>query len=320
MSHSYMTAQMGYQSDYGIKSPSTDYWVSESSIPNPSDANADESASYFTVIKPQFTQIPYLATSPSVYKGASNSIYGFAANVNSLEASDKKTPWLQNLLQKEVTYQPETTTTTPQVILAYSPPVFESHSTQLNDIYQHENQNIVPVDTTTPFTPTTMPAITLTTDQLFSHYKQPVEPLRGPMYLIIQGHSKVKTYGQQSDIDAIKHLPKMVPVISTKDPVITHVVSEDDHGNEIQVTHMHKIENSESNAAMESVKMAKTQSNSTMGSLLSLLDSSFAGFFLNDNETKYKSTDNKTNKNVSVETPASVTGQVNANNFTSHIS
>lgn len=35
----------------------------------------------------------------------------------------------------------------------------------------------------------------LTTDPLFSHYKQPVEPLRGPMYLIIQGHSKVKTYG-----------------------------------------------------------------------------------------------------------------------------
>jgi hypothetical protein len=35
----------------------------------------------------------------------------------------------------------------------------------------------------------------LTTDPLFSHYKQPAEPLRGPMYLIIQGHSKVKTYG-----------------------------------------------------------------------------------------------------------------------------
>ncbi|XP_043462346.1 uncharacterized protein LOC122498605 [Leptopilina heterotoma] len=39
---------------------------------------------------------------------------------------------------------------------------------------------------------TTVP--NLTTDPLFSHYKQPAKPIRGPMYLIIQGHSKVKTY------------------------------------------------------------------------------------------------------------------------------
>ncbi|XP_017760085.1 PREDICTED: uncharacterized protein LOC108550757 [Eufriesea mexicana] len=46
--------------------------------------------------------------------------------------------------------------------------------------------------------PTTTPRITtvpsLTTDPIFSHYKQPAKPIRGPMYLIIQGHSKVKTY------------------------------------------------------------------------------------------------------------------------------
>lgn len=39
---------------------------------------------------------------------------------------------------------------------------------------------------------TTLPS--LTTDPIFSHYKQPAKPMRGPMYLIIQGHSKVKTY------------------------------------------------------------------------------------------------------------------------------
>ncbi|XP_034257052.1 lysine-rich arabinogalactan protein 19 [Thrips palmi] len=38
-------------------------------------------------------------------------------------------------------------------------------------------------------------ASTLTTDPLFAHYKQPVTPVQGPAYLIIQGHSKVKTYG-----------------------------------------------------------------------------------------------------------------------------
>jgi hypothetical protein len=49
--------------------------------------------------------------------------------------------------------------------------------------------------TTATSTVATTTAPSLTTDPLFSHYKQPVEPLRGPMYLIIQGHSKVKTYG-----------------------------------------------------------------------------------------------------------------------------
>ncbi|XP_030746072.1 uncharacterized protein LOC115874914 [Sitophilus oryzae] len=34
----------------------------------------------------------------------------------------------------------------------------------------------------------------LTTDPLFKHYKQPVEQVTGPAYVIIQGHSKVKTY------------------------------------------------------------------------------------------------------------------------------
>ncbi|XP_029175226.1 flocculation protein FLO11 [Nylanderia fulva] len=42
--------------------------------------------------------------------------------------------------------------------------------------------------------PRTTMAPSLTTDPIFSHYKQPVKPIRGPMYLIIQGHSKVKTY------------------------------------------------------------------------------------------------------------------------------
>ncbi|XP_067210493.1 mucin-4 [Linepithema humile] len=45
----------------------------------------------------------------------------------------------------------------------------------------------IPPRTTTP--------PSLTTDPIFSHYKQPAKPIRGPMYLIIQGHSKVKTYG-----------------------------------------------------------------------------------------------------------------------------
>ncbi|KAG7213296.1 hypothetical protein KM043_002595 [Ampulex compressa] len=51
---------------------------------------------------------------------------------------------------------------------------------------------ITPPATTAPPQTTTVPS--LTTDPIFSHYKQPAKPIRGPMYLIIQGHSKVKTY------------------------------------------------------------------------------------------------------------------------------
>lgn len=43
----------------------------------------------------------------------------------------------------------------------------------------------------------------LTTDPLFKHYKQPSEPIKGPMYLIIQGHSKVKTYGPKKYLHGI---------------------------------------------------------------------------------------------------------------------
>lgn len=46
----------------------------------------------------------------------------------------------------------------------------------------------------TPPSLQTTTAPSLTTDPIFSHYKQPAKPIRGPMYLIIQGHSKVKTY------------------------------------------------------------------------------------------------------------------------------
>lgn len=48
--------------------------------------------------------------------------------------------------------------------------------------------------TTTTEAPMITSASGFTTDPIFAHYKQPAKPMHGPMYLIIQGHSKVKTY------------------------------------------------------------------------------------------------------------------------------
>nr|XP_022903602.1 uncharacterized protein LOC111415930 [Onthophagus taurus]XP_022903607.1 uncharacterized protein LOC111415930 [Onthophagus taurus] len=57
--------------------------------------------------------------------------------------------------------------------------------------------------TSKPSTTTTSTASSLTTDPLFKHYKQSMDPIRGPLYLIIQGHSKVKTYGPSKQIHGI---------------------------------------------------------------------------------------------------------------------
>lgn len=76
--------------------------------------------------------------------------------------------------------------------------------------------------TTSPTTTTT--TAKLTTDPLFKHYKQPEAPLRGPMYLIIQGHSKVKTYGPSKQMNGI-------PVQETNE-----VLTADEYSN---VKHLH---------------------------------------------------------------------------------
>ncbi|KAJ9597263.1 hypothetical protein L9F63_011867 [Diploptera punctata] len=49
--------------------------------------------------------------------------------------------------------------------------------------------------TESPNSNTITTSSSLTTDPIFSHYKQPVEPFKGPLYIIFQGHSKVKNYG-----------------------------------------------------------------------------------------------------------------------------
>ncbi|XP_053673557.1 uncharacterized protein LOC128723816 [Anopheles nili] len=78
----------------------------------------------------------------------------------------------------------------------------------------------------------------MTTDSIFSHYKQPGMPERWSPYLIIEGHSKVKTYGLNTN-DTLMQLPRMVPVTSTKDPIVHHVVNRDpETGVELSVTHI----------------------------------------------------------------------------------
>ncbi|XP_076239539.1 uncharacterized protein LOC143182440 [Calliopsis andreniformis] len=83
---------------------------------------------------------------------------------------------------------------TPVTIMSSQGPETINHS-PVGTVLNKEKENNIKDDiasTTTSPQITTVPS--LTTDPIFSHYKQPAKPIRGPMYLIIQGHSKVKTY------------------------------------------------------------------------------------------------------------------------------
>lgn len=203
---------------------------------------------------------------------------------------NRKKPWIHALLQKEVT-RPQTF-----VSMEQSPTVYESHtSTDYTSSYQNGLDSMWEV--TTHFTPT-IPPSTMTTDEIFSHYKQPEKAIHGPMYLIIQGHSKVKTYGQ--NVNGSVSIPKIVPVSSTTDPVIKHVVSDDEDVRTYEVKHLHKKQIIPSSIKLDLKQNQETKTNttSTMGSLLSLLDTSFGDFFLNNEETLPVYTKNSTSANA----------------------
>lgn len=110
---------------------------------------------------------------------------------------------MQTLLQKEVTYP----------------------ATNNIDDYTASEIRLTPTAVPATTSPTTTTTTTkLTTDPLFKHYKQPEAPLRGPMYLIIQGHSKVKTYGPSKQMNGI-------PIQETNE-----ILTGDDYAN---VKHLH---------------------------------------------------------------------------------
>lgn len=92
------------------------------------------------------------------------------------------------------------------------------------------------------------------------------------MYLIIEGHSKVKTYGQGDEA----HAPKIVPVIPTEDPVVTHVGSESP-----MVKHLHSTKE-EKSEKLKTKKETIKKEEMKMDGLLSFIDSSLGDFLRND--------------------------------------
>ncbi|XP_017056525.2 mucin-6 [Drosophila ficusphila] len=123
--------------------------------------------------------------------------------------------------------------TTPSTSTSTTLPIYQRTTTTTS------NRLLIPQTSNLAQRPTVAPARSEpTTDSLFSHYKQPPKPLLGPMYLIIEGHSKVKTYGQ-NELDP--HSPKIVPVISKREPVVRIADPNEKRGTveSYQVKHLH---------------------------------------------------------------------------------
>ncbi|KAH8403177.1 hypothetical protein KR222_006399 [Zaprionus bogoriensis] len=134
------------------------------------------------------------------------------------------------------------TTMRPEVIPGYSAttttPTTTRTTTTTTTTTMTPSRLMIPQMNNLAQRPTVAPAPEMTTDALFSHYKQPPKPLLGPMYLIIEGHSKVKTYGQ-NELDP--HSPKIVPVISKREPVVRIADPNEQRGTveTYQVKHLH---------------------------------------------------------------------------------
>ncbi|XP_050079020.1 mucin-5AC [Anopheles maculipalpis] len=172
-----------------------------------------------------------------------------AQNINAMAQTIFHPPQTTEYLQPQPPQQ-QSTKTAPKLNKVIHTQHFTSAGPFVTPVSTHLPAMTMSTTTTTttrsPMSSSTMsPMITtqptplaMTTDSIFSHYKQPATPERWSPYLIIEGHSKVKTYGLNTN-DTLMQLPRMVPVTSTKDPIVRHVVNRDpDTGAELSVSHI----------------------------------------------------------------------------------
>lgn len=144
--------------------------------------------------------------------------------------------------------------------------------------------NPVPLPSTSATTSTTTTTTTGVHEEQ-SLYVQPDIHSGWPIYnLIIEGHSKVKTYGLKNE-DAIgNNLPKIRPVQAKENPIVERVTNSEE-GPEFNVKHLQSNQNVNNKYFN---KNSDSDKKSAMTSLLSLLDSSFANFLTDESDDKVR--------------------------------
>lgn len=123
--------------------------------------------------------------------------------------------------------------------------------------------------------PRTTTAPSLTTDPIFSHYKQPAKPIRGPMYLIIQGHSKVKTYKPTVNKHGVPVENNEIVESATERQLskLEQLIRENTKNGAVDLA-------SEKRKLEEKARSEKHQVSSHQESLMSLVESGLNGFTL----------------------------------------
>uniref|UniRef100_A0A1I8NRK9 Uncharacterized protein n=1 Tax=Stomoxys calcitrans TaxID=35570 RepID=A0A1I8NRK9_STOCA len=185
---------------------------------------------------------PMLSSNKFMQHSSSSSTYSPVTFVTATTISIPKTPTITTTTQAPVfVTASSSSTSTSTTYHTTSAPIFFTHATTTQaprtTTTLSPTRLLIPNTSNLSYRPTVAP-FKMTTDSLFSHYNQPEKPLRGPMYLIIEGHSKVKTYGKD-ELDP--HKPKIVPVISSREPVVRRADPNEKRGTPetFQVKHLH---------------------------------------------------------------------------------
>lgn len=114
-------------------------------------------------------------------------------------------------------------------------------------------------------------------------YVQPEIHAVWPVYnLIIEGHSKVKTYGLKNDDKVGKNLPNIRPIQPKENPIVKSVTN-------LYEGPKFRVKQSNQKTLNEFLgKNSKSDKKSAMTSLFSLLDSSFGNFLSDENIDKVR--------------------------------
>lgn len=220
---------------------------------------------------------------------------------------DTTKPLLQSILQSETaapfTKKPSSVYQIEYTSNIYNPEAINSMATSSSTFVPTKpTHRPTPMKTTmkTSLEPsTTSSAVTTEQEEQKQHYVLPDMQANWPVYnLIIEGHSKVKTYGLKSDDEIGNNMPKIRPVQAKDNPIVERVTNSDG-GPEFNVKHLrgNKKELGKFQRKTEDGK----KSESAMDSLLSLLDSSFGNFLSDETVDKVRHESEKKNEKENLE-------------------
>lgn len=229
---------------------------------------------------------------------------GFNVNAAGPAAMDfkKQKPFLQTILQTETaapfTKIPSTAYQIEYTSNFFNPQVINSMATTSYPSFIPTEPTTRPssIRTTTMKQQTTMTApkstttasSTTTTEVPEMSFHNPEMQAGWPVFhLIIEGHSKVKTYGL-NDASVERNLPKIRPIQPRGDPVVRHVTNTDESP-EYHPKHLHSPKKDPNKYFQKQDQNKK----SAMSNLLSLLDGSFGKYLENDSNSDVKNVKNK---------------------------